>query len=452
MNLSVRALVAAIPGWLAVTGGRDLNVGLSEEEARRRAAVLRGLLREGKVNPVEVVIDEELKDVFYALLELITAEERQSGTPLREEVHAIYQFLDGVEWPNDDFSEKRVLLQRLLRVGATNASWDCTEASPDALWNLARSLSEQVDSAPSLVLRVACEMYTGLSEGGRLFGQPGERDRLLGEFALLVGGCSRQLGRRADASAWLDSAERSFRRSPEPRPGLARVAYGRLGLQYEMGLYRDVLSVVDSLSLTFGELGMPVEVAKCRLVKAMALKQRGDLENALDTLRPVLETPPAEMSPNLHARLICEEGDIFQLDSRPDLALKRYSEALSLLDRAEVSLTRADLAMFVGGVLSGNGQHEASLRCYSASARDHETMGTTARLAYVRLLAADELIQLGRPREAEREILQALPTIEEQKMVPEGLLAIVLLRESVKRCQVDANALRELREHLRKQN
>jgi hypothetical protein len=47
---------------------------------------------------------------------------------------------------------------------------------------------------------------------------------------------------------------------------------------------------------------------------------------------------------------------------------------------------------------------------------------------------------------------QALPTIEEQKMEPEGFAAVALLRESVKRRKADPNALRELREYLQKQN
>ncbi len=42
----------------------------------------------------------------------------------------------------------------------------------------------------------------------------------------------------------------------------------------------------------------------------------------------------------------------------------------------------------------------------------------------------------------------ALPTIEEQKMVPEGFAAMALLKESVRRRKTDPNALRELREHV----
>jgi len=68
--------------------------------------------------------------------------------------------------------------------------------------------------------------------------------------------------------------------------------------------------------------------------------------------------------------------------------------------------------------------------------------------AYIRVVLAETLIAASRHREAEWEILAALPTIEEQKMVPEGFAAMTLLKESVRRRKTDPVALRDLREHL----
>jgi hypothetical protein len=65
---------------------------------------------------------------------------------------------------------------------------------------------------------------------------------------------------------------------------------------------------------------------------------------------------------------------------------------------------------------------------------------------------AEALLEVGRAREAEWEILAALPTIEEQKMVPEGFAAIALLRESVKQRKTDPKALLELRQYLKAKN
>jgi hypothetical protein len=62
---------------------------------------------------------------------------------------------------------------------------------------------------------------------------------------------------------------------------------------------------------------------------------------------------------------------------------------------------------------------------------------------------AQTLLEAGQPREAEWQILAALPTIDEEKMVPEGFAAVALLRESVRQRKTDPKALLELREYLR---
>src|SRR5262249_15635988 len=98
------------------------------------------------------------------------------------------------------------------------------------------------------------------------------------------------------------------------------------------------------------------------------------------------------------------------------------------------------------------GQNDAAIHAYKMSVKDYTDLGMETMAAYTRLVLAETLIAADRPREAEWEILQALPTIDEQRMVPEGFAAMALLRESIKRKMADPNALRELREHLQNQN
>jgi len=62
----------------------------------------------------------------------------------------------------------------------------------------------------------------------------------------------------------------------------------------------------------------------------------------------------------------------------------------------------------------------------------------------IRLVMADLLLDMGSGHEAEQEVRAALPIIEEEQMVPEGIAALGLLRESLRRRQLDGRALREL--------
>jgi hypothetical protein len=65
-------------------------------------------------------------------------------------------------------------------------------------------------------------------------------------------------------------------------------------------------------------------------------------------------------------------------------------------------------------------------------------------VAAIQLLIADLLLDSGQEAQAEWEIRAALPVIDELKMVPEGIAALSLLRESVRRRKIDRQALRDL--------
>ena len=80
---------------------------------------------------------------------------------------------------------------------------------------------------------------------------------------------------------------------------------------------------------------------------------------------------------------------------------------------------------------------------------DYLALEMATFVAYYRVLLAETLIALSRNREAEWEILAALPTIESECMVPEGFAALSLLRESVRRRAADVSALREVKERLK---
>ncbi len=71
-----------------------------------------------------------------------------------------------------------------------------------------------------------------------------------------------------------------------------------------------------------------------------------------------------------------------------------------------------------------------------------------SQVTYLHLVIAETLISLGRDREAEWEILAALPAIEEMKMAPEALAAVALLRDSARRRSTDAAALQQIKSHL----
>jgi hypothetical protein len=89
---------------------------------------------------------------------------------------------------------------------------------------------------------------------------------------------------------------------------------------------------------------------------------------------------------------------------------------------------------------------------FRGAAEKYAAAGMSTLEAYLRIVLAETLIALSRFREAEWQIAAALPTIEEQKMVPEGFAAVGLLRESVRQRRANPEALRDLRERLQAKN
>jgi tetratricopeptide (TPR) repeat protein len=322
----------------------------------------------------------------------------------------------------------------------------------DVVFAIGGLLRDRRESDPSSVAVEAESIYKRLVEHTNDVGLFDERDYLLGDFAYLAGGAHRFLGNRELAFRWLDRAEAAFRHTVNPGPGLANVAYTRLALRHEMGRFDDVLELLPSLVSSFEKLGMYPEIMKARFLEGETLKRCNRIPEAYALVSEARERFKERIEPGLDGQVLMWLGDCEVLQDRSEDALRTYQQAVPLLERSNRKISLAHLHANLGEMFRRENQLVAALDSYRAAQEEYSVLGMGTWVAYLRILTAETLIAMSRPREAEWEILQALPTIEEQKMVPEGFAAVALLRESVKRRKADPNALRELREHLQKQN
>jgi len=104
----------------------------------------------------------------------------------------------------------------------------------------------------------------------------------------------------------------------------------------------------------------------------------------------------------------------------------------------------AKLRWCVGDILREQGKPGEAIEAYRAALHESEEVGIRGDVAALHLVLADLLLDTGQEAQAEWEIRAALPIIDEEKMVPEGIAALSLLRESVRRSQIDRKALRDL--------
>ena len=277
-----------------------------------------------------------------------------------------------------------------------------------------------------------------------------ERDYFLGEVALLAGGSCRLLGRRGEAETWFDRSDANFRNTVSPAAHLARVAYNRLALRYDMNRHDEVLELLPSAAVTFRRLGMQGDLAKCYFLEAMSLKVLGRLDQAASRLEALTSTDSIDAA--LRGLALINLGNLYSSQGALDRALGAYNQARPLLEASRRLSTLADLKVMFGETLRAMGRVAESLDTYREAIADHVSLGMVTRAAYLRVALAEALLEAEKPREAEWELLAALPTIHEQKMVPEGFAAIALLQESVRQRKTDPQSLLELRQYLQAQN
>lgn len=343
--------------------------------------------------------------------------------------------------------EVRDLSRRYLAMPASERGELTDECLSDAdsLLFLCSELSEKCNSSPATVLDEATGIYRWINVSTLQIGFFDDRDYFLGETALIAAGACRLLGRRDDVEVWLDRADANYRHTINSTASLARVAAERLSLHYDMRRYQRVFELVPSLIRSFEALKMSRHALKCRFLEALALKDSDRLLECRERLEAMIKDPALASDPTLQGMVIAHLAETMS-------AFGEYGEAIAMLRQGltfnHQPLVAANLKAAAAECLRYQGDLRTAADFLRAAIGDYLAIEMATHVAYLRLILAEILIASSRSREAEWEILAALPTIQAEKMAPEGFVAMVLLHESVKQKKTDPGALRELREHI----
>ena len=322
-------------------------------------------------------------------------------------------------------------------------------ANPDFLVSACKHLRGASDVTPQAVAEHATLLYERISECSSV-GLFDEKDYFLGETALIASGAFRHLGQREEAERWLDRSDACFRHTLNPGPSLANVTYARLALRYEMRRYQEVVELVPSLARSYERLGMQLEASKARFLLAASLKLVGRQGHAYRLLESMGADQAVRAEPALLGQVLMEMGEYSVSQSDFVAAINNFQEALPLLKSANRPIALANLKYVLGDAFRQQGNLTGAHAAFKEALVDFRGLGMTTYVAYLHVVVAETLLAMNRPREAEWEILAALPTIDREKMAPEGIAAVGLLHESVSRRKTDPKALQEVREHLQK--
>jgi tetratricopeptide (TPR) repeat protein len=315
---------------------------------------------------------------------------------------------------------------------------DVTVAILDALKKIA-------NAKPEYCFGEAAAAYERIS-ASPLLGVFDERDYFLGEVALLAGNTARLSGRYDVAEFWLDLADSAFRHTVNSAPLLVRVNHARLAIKYDMHRYREVLALLPNVVREYERLEMVSDVAKARFLEALTLKELGETEQAFSALLALRSAFTSE--PTYRSLVLAHIAEEYGRREDPEQALSAYQEALEVAKHTGNTLASIQLKAAIGDAYRAKGSYAEAVTFFRAATLEASEAGMHSRLAYLRVILAEALLAAGRSREAEWEVLAALPIIEQQQMVAEGITAIAVLRESVNHRRIDASALAELRKRL----
>jgi tetratricopeptide (TPR) repeat protein len=477
-----------LPAWLELANKIDVSLGLDPAEAFERAEKFLSDLRSGQASTEGWAPDADQVEVLHALVALVCRPEPADPKAALSDLELVFNHVSALPWHSEEFGGPSELVSACVlqgwRLARPIAVWPDIETWTHRIRNTGngRARAEQALSIPIIdrtpnarelgldslelilcvcgILRSRWEtspaavrddaefFHRFVGDPSRQTGLDDERDYFQGELALIAGCASRVLFRTQDADRWLAAADASFGRSKNAQMDLARVAYQRLAVLIEGRHFGEVLRGAPVLCETFVQLQMPDDALKCLFLEGVVQGELGNHQKAVELFGPIYKE--AQSLGNL--RLVAQAANNLARnhaalgDERKALFFART--ALPIQRKLEDRVGLSKLQWSLGTLLQKQGKHPAAVQAYRHALADAEEVGTRADIVALHLVIADLLLEAGQEAQAEKEIRAALPIIDEEKMMPEGIAALSLLRESLRRRQIDHGALRDLHRHL----
>jgi tetratricopeptide (TPR) repeat protein len=193
-------------------------------------------------------------------------------------------------------------------------------------------------------------------------------------------------------------------------------------------------------------MGLWEDALKLRFLEAACWAEMGRTRDAIAVSREMLVEARNAGSEHLAALAASNLALYLGTEGKLEEAKKWVAEALAQLQRAGDNAHLVRVGKALGTMLRVN-EPTAALLAYREAHEQARKLGLRGDLAELSLMIAELRLHAGQFEEAELEIRAALPIINEEKMVAEGIAAMSLLREAVRRRQIDKKGPRDVHGH-----
>lgn len=398
--------------------------------------------------------------------ELLVSEPGQSSVMQR--AGALFDRLAGASWPEDSFGERSEICMMLSFVGWRHASalgmegesqewlrvadaltFECSTASESLASFLhlpqgskskrlySAFLAGPMDLFASLAIlrrdrtqrsmeciQISSSLYSWLLESSGESLSGGEREFFLGEFAFVAGSTYRALGFRRDSAYWLRVARAHFRKAPANRPLRLKVHVVRLLAKRDMHCFRSLRPRLSGISHRLADFGMYQEGLRARLVIALVEKTLGRNDVALDSLLDLSVELRDSSEQGLLAICLANVAEIYCLKGDAERSCVVYQEALAAAALSMDCCVQGSVWASIGAELLHS---HAAVAALERSIEYFMRGGAGSWVGYVRISLGEALISTRRFEEARDQILLAVPIVQRENMVPEGIHALKLL-------------------------
>lgn len=480
---------ARIRAWMEMSEGRNVSPGLSCDGAIKLAKeVWEPLLRGGESAQL-MKFGEDLPDVLYALVWLLDQEQSGLSPEGFRAVQAVEELIESNLTSFRDEGEGHHLAARFAylawrsrrRLGILGELsllegrcvahvlaqpdakaflglpiGDRTEglcrrflSEPTVLLAVCQSLFWDRNRVPARAAREAEAVYTWLSRNAALLG-PDDRSYFCGDVAFARAAALRHLGRYRESEVWANRSAAWFEQSPYPGPWLAKVELLRTIALYDRHRQDEALIRIPSLLGALSRFGMTEDLQKCRLTQALLLKDRGERNKSLELLSAMKSDPEVAEYPLIHGLTLSNIGEILASMGRFEAGMTVLADAVPILERAATPWAFANLQATIAELLRDNDNVSGAISAYQRAISIYVEQGMDGKAAYLRVVLAESLVAKGRDREAVLELLIALRHFDREAIAPDALVAVALLRESLRRQKADPDALRAFRLQLQR--
>ena len=470
-------LITPIQDWLRATANIEIPLGLSRDDARRRVRELLATIVEDTVVTDQKEMDDVLKDVLWAAVEVL--DEEPLGEPTFEKCDRFYEFVTALSVEDEPFDELDDILHCVARIGwrsarggleavfkARGTIWEhgdevrhrevCETADQIVGWidrlegtrvvkvseiyDICARLFKLASIRPGVVASGSLALYSILELQGRRVGHLDDRSYLKAAVSLAAAIAERQKANWDSAESGCVRAASALRVTADLGE-LDRVAVEYLALQYGRSRYREVVASAPDL---IQRIVVPRERMKARAVLGWAfisLERPGDARSVLEA---ALHDPAIESDPSYHATILIVLGNAISNLGDHSAAMARFNAAGMILARFAHPLLLGHLTSTIGESLGKVGHLRETLILYRAAREIFRQIGQAQQVGYLNVLLSEVLILLGRDEEAEKELLAVMPLIEKLDLRREALAATVLLREAKARRSTESKPIQDL--------